>query len=123
MQYRTLLLVAVASMPLSAVAQQVPGIETQAISAASVRSTPPASVAGSEPRAQTAAAAVPATMPPPVHTLSPSAPLNAKERASAQQAAAWRNRTDRPARGEDGVLRWVFGASLPSVVCSPLQTC
>ena len=38
-------------------------------------------------------------------------------------AAAWRNHNDKPSRGEDGVLRWIYGASLPSVVCSPLQVC
>ena len=68
-----------------------------------------------------ATTAVPATMPPAINRLSPSAPLNAKEQASAQMARIWRNRDDRPSRGEDGVLRWTFGASLPSVVCAPLQ--
>jgi P-type conjugative transfer protein TrbG len=55
--------------------------------------------------------------------MAPSASLNAKERASAAMAGAWRNHTDHPARGEDGVVRWQYGASLPSVVCSPLQVC
>ena len=65
----------------------------------------------------------PAGMPPAINRLSPSASLNAKERSSAQMAQAWRNHNDRPSRSEDGVLRWTFGASLPSVVCSPLQVC
>lgn len=69
------------------------------------------------------AGVAPPGLPPPVQHLSPSAPLNAKERTSAQMAQTWRNRNERPARGEDGVLRWSFGASLPSVVCSPLQVC
>ena len=62
-------------------------------------------------------------MPPAINRLSPSAPLNAKEKTSARMAQDWRNHNDRPSRGEDGVLRWTFGASLPSVVCSPLEVC
>jgi type IV secretion system protein TrbG len=68
-------------------------------------------------------ASVPPGMPPTINRLSPSAPLNAKEKTSAVMAQAWRNHNDRPSRGEDGVLRWTFGASLPSVVCSPLEVC
>ena len=93
----------------------VPAIQAASASASAVISAPAA--------APSPTAAPPAGMPPPLHHLSPSAPLNAKEAASARAAAAWRNHTDRPIRGEDGVLRWTFGASLPSVVCSPLQVC
>jgi type IV secretion system protein VirB9 len=110
-----LLAAAALALPVSAFAQQVPGIQTAAASAS-------ATVTATAPNGG-AAVTVPAGMPPSLHPMSPSAPLNAKEKASAAQAAAWRNHTDRPARGEDGVLRWTFGASLPSVVCAPLQVC
>jgi type IV secretion system protein VirB9 len=113
---KTALLAAAAlALPVRAVAQQVPAIQTAAASAsATVTATAPSGGA---------TVTVPDGMPPALHPMSPSAPLNAKEKASAAQAAAWRNHTDRPARGEDGVLRWTYGASLPSVVCSPFQVC
>jgi type IV secretion system protein VirB9 len=66
---------------------------------------------------------IPAGMPPPIKQISPSAPMNLKERASAALAERWRNRPDKPIRGEDGSVQWVFGSSLPSVVCSPLYEC
>jgi type IV secretion system protein VirB9 len=110
-----LLAAAALALPASAFAQQVPAIQTAAASASATVTTTAPSGGGT--------VTVPAGMPPPLHPMSPSARLNAKEKASAAQAAAWRNHTDRPARGEDGVLRWTYGASLPSVVCSPFQVC
>lgn len=68
-------------------------------------------------------APLPPGLPPPVKLLSPSAPLNAKEAASATMAAQWRNRSGKPSRGEDGSVTWTYGESLPSIVCSPLYTC
>jgi P-type conjugative transfer protein TrbG len=116
---RAVLLASMVMMPSLAMAQQVPAIQANAAASAGIAATHPVTGATG-----LGGAAVPAGMPPAVvHTLSASAPLNAKEKASAADAAAWRNHTDRPSRGEDGVLRWVFGASLPSVVCSPLQVC
>lgn len=116
---RRLLASALMLLPAVALADppQVPAIQTAAASAsASATITAPAPTA--------LPGAVPATgLPPPIKPLSPSAPLNAKEKASAVAAAAWRNHNDKAVRGEDGVLRWPFGASLPSVVCSPLQVC
>jgi P-type conjugative transfer protein TrbG len=116
---RAVLLASVVMTPSLAMAQQVPAIQANAAASAGIAAAHPVTGATG-----LGGAAVPAGMPPAVvHTLSASAPLNAKEKASAADAAAWRNHTDRPSRGEDGVLRWVFGASLPSVVCSPLQVC
>jgi type IV secretion system protein VirB9 len=110
-------------IPTLAMAQHVP-----AIASANATATGPGANASANATATSTpnvegTVTVPTGMPPTINRLSPSAPLNAKERTSAQMAAVWRNHTDRPARGEDGVLRWTFGASLPSVVCSPLQVC
>lgn len=66
---------------------------------------------------------VPAGMPPKPQILSPSAKLLPKEAAAAQMSERWRNRPERPERGEDGALVWTFGLSQPSVVCAPLQLC
>ena len=116
--------VLLALLPVAAAAQEVPGIKVQAAASAAAQAAPPEGAALQAPAAAaTPKDAVPAGLPPALHRLSPSAPLNPKERASASMAAAWRNHNDKPSRGEDGVLRWIYGASLPSVVCSPLQVC
>lgn len=79
--------------------------------------TAPASVV-----AATAPAGV-ADLPPP-RLVSPAVvPLTPKEREAARLAAEWKNRPDLPRRGEDGSVRFLYGATLPSVVCAPLQVC
>lgn len=99
----------------------VPGIQATAAAYAAASASPAAASAAAQVGGQRVI--VPAGMPPPVTRLSPSAKLNAKERASSVMARRWRDHYERPARGADGVLRWTFGESLPSVVCSPLEVC
>ena len=70
-----------------------------------------------------ASPAVPMTMPPPIRLVSPSAVLSVKERQGVALARHWRNRAEMPQRGEDGVVRFLYGATLPSVVCAPLMVC
>jgi P-type conjugative transfer protein TrbG len=116
---RTALIAAAAALsvpPAGAFAQQqVPAIQTAANASATMVAPAPSNGGPG--------VSVPPGMPPKLRLLSPSAPLNTKEKASAAIAGQWRNRTDHPARGEDGVVRWTYGASLPSVVCAPLQVC
>lgn len=103
-----------ASIPVLAHAQTVPAIQASASATASV-SAPFDGAAH--------AASVPDKMPPPVHLLSPSAPLDAKERHAVDLATAWKRRPIMPHAGADGVVRFTFGATEPSIVCAPLQTC
>lgn len=124
MRYTIAAAAILAGLPAVALAQtptQVPAIvPTAAVSAvASTVATIPA------PAPATKAAGVPATepMPPKVHLLSQSAPLNAKERHAVFLARRWRNRAEMPQRGEDGVVRFLYGATLPTIVCAPLQVC
>jgi type IV secretion system protein VirB9 len=49
--------------------------------------------------------------------------LNAKEKQAVALARRWKNRAEMPQRGEDGVVRFLYGATLPTVVCPPLQVC
>lgn len=49
--------------------------------------------------------------------------LTPKERRGVYYGKQWANNTDVPARGEDGSIVFVFGATLPSVVCAPLFVC
>jgi len=111
---------------------QVPAIarvSAAAVASASV-STPSDHAAGagaadptSASTAKVAAASTPATMPPQIPLVSPSAPLNAKEQHAVSLARRWANRAEMPQRGEDGVIRFLYGATLPTVVCAPLQVC
>ena len=90
-----------------------PGVAVTATSAAAISAQPLPPPAGQ----------VPSAMPPPIRLLSPSAPLNAKEQRAVALARRWANRSEMPQPGEDGVIRFLYGATLPTVVCAPLQVC
>lgn len=51
------------------------------------------------------------------------APLTTKERRAVAYGRQWANNRDKPARGKDGGVVFVFGATLPTVVCAPLYVC
>jgi type IV secretion system protein VirB9 len=116
-----------ASLPTLVKAQQtaVPAIaQANATAAASVTAAAPSSgtstaVGTTKPATST----TPATTPPPINFLSPSAPLNAKEQQAVALARHWKSRAEMPQRGENGEVRFLYGATLPTVVCAPLQVC
>ena len=122
------------ALPAAAHAQvtQVPAIvQAQAAAAAAANAGPSdasAGAAASTHAGQAAAAPggvgpVPASMPPHITVVSPSAPLDAKEAHGAALARRWQNRRQMPVTGEDGVVRYLYGATMPSVVCAPLMVC
>ncbi len=82
-----------------------------------------ASTAANRAAAKQAANTVPAGMPPPIQLLSPSAPLNAKEKQGIALAHRWASAPYMPHADADGVIRFPYGATLPTVVCAPLQVC
>ena len=110
-----------AAMPGLAWSQQtqVPAIVQVGATAAARVTT--ASVPSDRPGA--AAGMNRAASPPPIKLLSPSASLNAKERRAVALARHWKNRAEMPQRGKDGVVRFLYGATLPTIVCAPLQVC
>lgn len=91
-----------------------------AMGAAGVSGTGAAAPGGATPAA---ANALPPGMPPPIRLLSPSAPLNAKERRAVALARTWAGKPYMPHADADGVIRFPYGATLPTVVCAPLQVC
>lgn len=93
-----------------ALAQTVPALPT-AMPAAPV-------AAGTTPRT-----AVPATMPPPLPTMSPSAHLAPRERKAVRMATRWRRRSCGTSMGADGVLEISQGACEPTLVCAPFHWC
>jgi type IV secretion system protein TrbG len=53
----------------------------------------------------------------------PQAPLTRKERRGVAYGRQWADNPDMPACGEDGSVVFIFGATLPTVVCAPLHVC
>jgi hypothetical protein len=63
-------------------------------------------------------------MPPRIDPLpGPNVPLSPKEHRGIRYGKEWANNRDAPARGEDGSIVFVFGSTLPTVVCAPLYVC
>ena len=74
--------------------------------------------------AQSGAAASADGKPPRLDPLSgPQVKLKPKERRGVRHGRSWADNPDFPARGEDGGIVFVFGATLPIVVCAPLYVC
>lgn len=49
--------------------------------------------------------------------------LNPKEKRGVSLAEQWKDRSDMPIMGEDGFIQFLYGSTLPSVVCAPLYAC
>jgi P-type conjugative transfer protein TrbG len=49
--------------------------------------------------------------------------LNAKEETALRLSNQWKARAVMPAMGDNGTVNFVYGATLPSVVCAPLYAC
>lgn len=49
--------------------------------------------------------------------------LDGKEAHGVRLANEWKSRPDRPRRGPDGRVKYLFGATLPTLICTPLQVC
>ena len=115
----------IASLPSLANAQtQVPAIQASANASATAAAAGPTDHPGSGKGMPVAVGSVPSTMPPPIPLVSSTVvPLNAKERAGVALSRRWANRNEMPRAGEDGYVRFLFGATLPTVVCAPLQVC
>jgi type IV secretion system protein VirB9 len=62
--------------------------------------------------------------PPRLNPLTgPNVPLSRKERKGVAYGREWAGNRDLPARGADGGVVFVFGSTLPAVVCAPLYVC
>jgi len=49
--------------------------------------------------------------------------LNAKEQRGADLAKQWIDKKSLPVREDDGKIVYLFGSTLPSIICSPLSLC
>jgi type IV secretion system protein VirB9 len=61
--------------------------------------------------------------PPSLPILSPDVPLTGRETQSASIASHWRSRRVSPGEGENGTVVFPYGATIPNLVCAPLQIC
>lgn len=85
-----------ALMPLMAQAQQVPAIATDGT----------------------------AKELPPIRLVSPNrVKLDPKEATGVALADKWKNNQDEPRPSQDGSVVYLYGATLPTLVCTPLQVC
>ncbi|MDE3027621.1 MAG: P-type conjugative transfer protein TrbG [Paracoccaceae bacterium] len=50
-------------------------------------------------------------------------PLSFKEARGVELANAWKDRPDLPRQGPDGEVIYLYGATMPTMVCSPLEVC
>jgi P-type conjugative transfer protein TrbG len=128
--YRALGATLLTALPSLAHAQdvQVPAIQTAASAAATASASTPTDQAASSgdgsSQARVATKTVQGTMPPPIPLMSPnSVSLNANETRAVALSRRWAGRGEMPQAGDDGYVRFLFGATLPTVVCAPLQVC
>lgn len=49
--------------------------------------------------------------------------LNSKEQRALEIAREWKNNPDKPRRSPDGGVIYLYGATLPTLICTPLQVC
>lgn len=49
--------------------------------------------------------------------------LDAKEAYGVELANEWKSNPDKPRQGEDGSVKYLYGATMPTLVCSPLEVC
>ena len=49
--------------------------------------------------------------------------LDAKEAYGVQLANDWKSNPEKPRQGEDGSVKYLYGATMPTLVCSPLEVC
>lgn len=105
MKYSLFLITLAAGIPVAALAQQVPALDNTA----NIRST-------YMPTGYVSNRSLPVLSPDTVQ-------LNPKEQKAVSLANQWKNRPTMPVIGEDGAVSFPFGATLPSVVCTPLYAC
>ncbi len=49
--------------------------------------------------------------------------FNDKEQKALEIVRQWRNNPDKPRRSADGTVMYLYGATLPTLICTPLQVC
>lgn len=67
--------------------------------------------------------ALPNHPPPSLQLLGRNVPLTPRQQVAASISRRWRTRQSSPGEGADGSVVFTYGASVPSVVCSPLYVC
>ncbi len=107
MKHRLFLAFLTASLPMTAIAQQVPALDTSDIRA-TYMPTGYVSMQGY--------GKLPVLSDDTIK-------LNPKEQKAVSLANQWKNKAAMPVIGEDGAVSFPFGVTLPSVVCAPLYAC
>lgn len=66
---------------------------------------------------------MPVSVSAPMGGPSPAPALNDKEQAALRLVRQWKDSPDKPRRSADGSVKYLFGATLPTMICTPLQVC
>lgn len=64
-----------------------------------------------------------AAIPPGMNFDNPPVQLNEKERKALEIVREWKKNPDKPRKAADGSVKYLFGATLPTLICTPLQVC
>lgn len=64
-----------------------------------------------------------AAMQPEIVLSNPPVKLNDKERKALELVDKWKKNPDKPRRGEDGSVKYLYGTTLPTLICTPRQVC
>lgn len=108
MKTRMMLSILATTLPIAALAQQVPAIES-----ASIQSTyMPAGIYTSTAKTYN----LPVLSPDQVR-------LNDNEQKALSLSNQWKNKSAMPVIDSDGTVNFTYGATLPSVICAPLYAC
>ncbi|MGD9664369.1 MAG: TrbG/VirB9 family P-type conjugative transfer protein, partial [Novosphingobium sp.] len=108
-----------ALVPVMALAQTVPALAQSGDQAA----PPPAAMPAPAPPPAPVRHMREADLPP-VNMVSPNRVyLDAKEAHGVRLAEQWKTNPDKPRRGEDGSVKYLYGATMPTLVCTPLEVC
>jgi P-type conjugative transfer protein TrbG len=101
------------------------GLPALAQAAAAPVATAPAAPTPTPAMAATTPARDPATDSPPPIPLIPSQAvhLTRKEAYGLRLAHQWKSHPDWPRRGRDGRVVYLYGATMPTMVCTPLEVC
>lgn len=64
-----------------------------------------------------------AAIPPGMNFDNSPVQLNDKERKALAIVREWKKNPDKPRKAADGSVKYLFGATLPTLICTPLQVC
>ncbi|MDD2861534.1 MAG: P-type conjugative transfer protein TrbG [Acidiphilium sp.] len=101
----------------------VPVLSLAVPAAAFAQTASPPGAASTTATAPVVPPAAPVALPPLPLISSQPVHLTPKEAYGLKLAGEWKNHPDRPRRGQDGSVVYLYGATMPVLICTPLEVC